>query len=173
MKRIILVSLILLALTGCAKDHTPNNPVRFYYPKAEITFGSEYSAIAFESRESESLSTEALIRLYLDGPAQQELENPIPDGVELVSLLIDGDAASLVLTDPFSELSGLPLTVASICLSKTVIELAEVQTVVLSCETKPLDGESHISISKDQMILVDESIGSTDDNTAAESAPAQ
>lgn len=170
---IILCVIILLSLCACTPEQALQEPVAFYYPKAQVSYGTADGAITFELRESASLQNIDLLSLYLKGPVGETLAQPFPENVDIMHFQFEDQEALLVLSDNYATLSGLSLSVANACLAKTVMELTTADTVSISCESKPLDGETVIILSKQSLILFDESISDASSNTSTEAPNVQ
>ena len=156
--------ILLLLLCGCNEQHSPQEPVRFLYPNAQLRYGTADGAFSYEIREGAALQLEELLSLYLRGPVTDDLSQPFPDSVSVAQLRVEDRQAVLVLSDEYAELSGLSLSVANTCLSVTVMELTNTDSVRISCLSKSLDGEREVLLTKQSIILYDESVGSSSEN---------
>ena len=169
MKKFIFLLLLLLTLTACGRDTSPEDTAKFYYPLQEITLGSNSTSISFEVGDRGNNSVQDLLSVYLKGPQTNTLANPFPADISLISLLTEDGKTSLILSDSYASLTGLDLSLANASLAQTVLGLTGAEEAIISCESKTLDGESHIAINKDDLILLDESIGPANANDAASS----
>ena len=162
MKRIIclcIVVSVLLSLGACRKQNSSYlSPKTFYYCKETISYNSTSSVISSEIRDCESYNEEItdILNLYLSGPVSKEYISPFPRGVELIALEINESGAHVLLSAEFSDLSGIGLTVASACLSMTLFELTECETVTIQAENSQLDGLDSITITQADLLLIDE-----------------
>ena len=159
---LLLAVFMLLPLFGCAKE--PNDledPVAYYYCRSadSILFGQEDGVIAKELREAFGRREDIpyLINQYLKGPQSAGLGRTFPKGTELVSIKIENGTAILVLSDSFSTLTALDLTIACACLTRTVCELTGAQRMVVSAASNLLDGNRTVSMSVDDVLILDES----------------
>ena len=134
MKRLlicILLSICLLGLTGCAEKE---DPVIFYYPKAEISYHSDSGVIAQETREalSRENSLSYLLSFYLEGPIDPNLRSAVPEGVQLLRMIPYDGGMLLVMSREFSQLDGVDLSIACISISRTCFELTDLQEITFS-----------------------------------------
>jgi len=160
MKRILILFLVLLLvpLTGCQNQSSQlEHPVTVYYKRAEPTHGTADSVIAstwMEGKDHEK-DYSHLISQYLKGANEPNFAPTFPRGTTLVSLKLDALTAKIVLDDHFSSLSGMDLTIACVCLARTVMELTGCQEVIISAKTTKLNGENFIILSADSYLLTD------------------
>ena len=164
MKRIFILCLILLMLplAGCQKNTTEAEyPVTVYYKRTQPTHGAADSVIAATTIEGKNHENDYsyLLSRYLKGSSDPLFARTFPRGTTLVSFKLDALTAKIVLGDHFSSLSGMDLTIACVCLTRTVMELTGCQEVIISAETTKLNGENFITLSADSYLLID-SVGS-------------
>ena len=158
---IMLVALLLCSLAAC-QNKKIENPVNFYYLRTKYTYGSADSVISAEIREyPEADNTAGLITQYLKGPQDNLLSSEFPFGTKLVALEQQGRTISITLTDHISRLSGASLSLACVCLAKTVMEYTGAKTVFISAETKFLSNLSYITVTEDTILLVDDTAHAT------------
>ena len=159
MKRMIcMILLIVLFLPGCdSQEEVFTEPVNFYYMKADVTYFSAEGVITKEIREADNYrqNYEYLLGLYLQGPESRTLKQLFPQYVKLVGLQISEDHASITLSDIFAKLTGLELTIACACLTATVCDMIGVQTVTIQAETRLLDGNKSITMTWEDILLLD------------------
>lgn len=133
MKKWIPLLLAVLLLAGCAlsQEEKPAETVNFYYPASAIAYGSEGSVIGVEARDAEALegNLDQILELYFQGPADESLTSPFPKGTALRQWSIQWDTMVLTVSPELAELTGLKLSLACSCLTKTCLELAEVTSV--------------------------------------------
>ena len=169
MKRLTAI-LILFALcfaSGCHSGKSPEIPVKYYYPNATISYGTEDGFLSYEQREGIGRSADASIAEYLKGPVDSVYSNPFPKNTKLISFEMQDDIIHLVLSDNYATLTGLHLSVANACLSMTVLELTGANTVSIQCESVQIDGQNSIMITRDSILLYD----SNKTTTPSEPAP--
>lgn len=160
MKQIFALCLILLLipLAGCQDKTTqPEEPVTVYYKLATPTHGTENSVIAPTTIEGKGHEDDYfyLLSRYLKGSGDPLFARTFPRGTTLVSFKLDALTAKIVLSDRFSSLSGMDLTIACVCITRTVMEMTGCQEVIISANTTKLDGEKYITLSADSYLLID------------------
>lgn len=161
MKRLIcliLATLLLLGSTGCnSRKDEIKEPVNFYYCREmdKVVYGTDDGVVAREIREGSGMETDKLLSLYLKGPQTEGLNRTFPKGVSLISLTIENDTAVIVLSDFFSALTGIDLTIGCACLTLTVCELTGAKGITVSTETTLLDGNRSVSMTVEEVLLLD------------------
>lgn len=168
MKRVIaflMCVFLMSSLWACAsRKEELKDPVNFYYLKVqlpdEIYHGTAESVITPELREGYEIKNDIskLISRYFNGPITDLCHTPFPSGTKLVSWSIDGTALFLTLSDPFAQLSGMDLTLACACLTKTCLGFGDFDTVSIQTETQMLDGKSAVIMSEDSLLMLDETV---------------
>lgn len=153
--RIILLLLIVLLISACAKEDKPSD-VNFYYPKAEFDYNTDDGAIGYEVRSNGGIASSAiLLNLYLQGPLEEGLLNPFPENVSVVSLYTLEDTVYVTLSDSMAELSGAPLILSCACICRTAMGLAGTQSAQIQCETLLLDGKKFITVNENTVFYSD------------------
>ena len=161
---LLLCFILPLLLCGCNEQHSPQEQVKFYYPRAQISYGKADSAFSYELRERAALQPEELLSLYLQGPITDSFSQPFPRNISIIQLHINEQEAALVLSDEYASLSDLALSVANASLFRTVTELTNADSVRISCLSKSLDGEKEITLTKQSVIFYDQSIATKFEN---------
>lgn len=161
MKRIFcfilsLITVLLLSSCGSGSEN-PQNPVNFYYCNRTIAYNSESAIITAEILESSSSenSLAEFLTSYLAGPQSEELYSPFPAGTDVMYYERDNDTMHIYMTAEFADLHGADLTIACTCLAKTLYELTECKTIVISVPDHFLDGNTSIIMDIDNIILQD------------------
>lgn len=154
---IILVVLLLLPLVACSHQKADiQDPVNFYYRKKDPA--NSDAAISKERGEAQGHREDYsyLIGQYLKGPTDEILQRTFPSGISVVDLKIDGKTATLVLSDFFSTLSGLDLTLACACLTLTVCELTGTEQLTIRTQSTLLDGNKTVIMAVEDIVLLDD-----------------
>ena len=165
MKRILILILVLLLIpmTGCQRSSTQEveTPVTLYYKRAQPTHGAADSVIAATVIEGKGHEDDYyyLLSWYLKGSDDPLFARTFPRGTTLISFKPDAFTAKIVLGDRISSLTGMDLTIACVCLTRTVVEMTGCQEVIISANTTKLNGEKYITLSADSYLLID-SVGS-------------
>jgi spore germination protein GerM len=162
MKRLTAIILLLTlcaGLLGCQtqEDHTS---CTFYYFRSDPKFSGINGVIAPEQRQlpGGENDLDVLLELYLQGPAHQNLENPLPDNCPVPNWELSDGTLFLSFSQELAQLTGMDLTLAASCLARTFLELTGAETLVLTADGKLLNGEAALVLSRDQLILRDDSM---------------
>ena len=160
-KRLIAIILpALLLFTGCrSKSPRYQYPLNFYYLQNVESFQVGDSAVKPEIRDRKPYADDniALLDLYLKGPEDDAFTSPFPDNVTTESWEKNGDSIIVTLSPSFAEMTGYRLTTACICLSMTVLEMTQAQSVVIQADGCKLDGSESITMTADQFVTYDPS----------------
>lgn len=169
MKRTICLALtvvFLLSLTACdsSASTSPDETVFFYYCTDPLRYDGNSSVISAEARNCTGYvnSLEFLLNLYLAGPVERGFKSPFPEGLYAESITLSSNRVSITLSSITSELKGLDLTLACVCLSKTVQELADVDTVYINYENSNTGKRHTITIGPNSYLLTDETSAAVD-----------
>lgn len=161
MKRILIAALAVLcafSFWGCASspESTPENSVPVYYRRAQITYGSADSMIAaYHITPADRTDISALLERYLSETPPVEYTSPFPAELSLVHFENNEYTAKIVLSQNFSLLTGIELSIACTCLTQTVISLTGCEEVIISAENALLDGHRFITMGSDSYLLLD------------------
>lgn len=141
MKRIlslVLALLLLCALAGC--DTAADGRSAFFYlrPRDAYAYGSEEAVVACEMRTFAVPvdDQQYLLQLYLDGPVSDQLENPFPQGTQLLSFQRSGHTLTIKLSEEFAALDGIRLTLACACLSNTCFRMTDADNLIILAKDK-------------------------------------
>ena len=158
MKRFLILILLVCLLTGtagCAKSN--ENTCTFYYLRTEetILYGQPDALIAPVTLEisGQNAEPEYLLQLYLDGPTKANYYNPIPKGTCLLSTLQEENRLILVLSEEFSSLEHVRLTLALSCLAATCHSLTGMEAIHIR------SGEETYDFTINDCIFLDDSTG--------------
>lgn len=165
MKKLLCLFLIFacfLGAAGCQKPQQapPDQPVHFFYLRSgQYPFGNTNSVITHEVRSGAGLvhDSQLLLSAYLQGPKSEGLKNPFPQGVRLLELTLNKTTVYITLSDEFASLAGLELTLACACLTKTATQLLSAERVIMKAETLPLAGKAQITMTPENLLLLDDS----------------
>lgn len=156
---ILLTAAMLLGICGCTGPNEDiKEPVSFYYCREvdKVTYGASDGVVVREIREGSGMEDPAeILSLYLKGPQSDGLNRTFPKGVTLVSFTAEDKTAVIVLSDFFSALTGMDLTLACACLTLTVCELTGAEGITVTTETTLLDGNRSISMTTADILLLD------------------
>ena len=165
MKRILaLVAafVISLSLMSCGKGNdAPGSTVVFYYKAVEVQYGSSDGVIVAETRNASEYqgNYEQLIEQYLKGPKEHDHISPYPAGIYLKEFILGAERAYITLSSHISMLSGLDLTIACACLTKTVLGLTGVSSIEITAENSTLDGQAYLIYTSKDFVYLDNYAG--------------
>jgi len=158
MKQIItiILALLLLLLTGCrSEEQELVSPVSYYYLSEPVTALPEQDIIVAEQRETVqfagSNTMKPLLDDYLSGPVAINYQSPFPRDTTIQEIKFAEHTVSVILSEEFAKLSGINLSVACACLTKTLMELTGVTVVTISVSETTLDGKEAITMYADQL----------------------
>lgn len=163
MKRVLAILLALVLLTGCTPTPSGGNAVTFYYPRKNYVYSFTEDAVGTENRESADMDPEYLLRLYLLGPIDENLEAAYPAGTRLQSLTSVGTALTVFLSLGSNRMEDISFTLAGACLAKTCFSLGGFTMVTIR------SGDRDISFRPDDLIFRDTS--ATLEDTQKEETP--
>lgn len=169
MKRVIAIILLLvcvLSFFGCQDRYSEVQvPVTVYYKRAQMDYGTPDGVITTAVLESAGHETDIvfLLQQYLCGPESSELSPTFPAQTRLISYHLEGLTAKIVLSDQLAQLTGIELSIACACLSKTIMSLTGCQEVIISAEHEQLDNNHYITVSSNSYLFQDLS-GENEDN---------
>ncbi len=162
MKRIacfLFALMSLFSMCACsADDSNIQVPALFYYCAATISYDSETGIIDSEIRETANFQDDlmSILNHYLQGPQSHQLSSPFPDGSCVEWLNQVGTEITLIISQSFTKLTGINLTLACACLSKTLFSLTDAQTIKIHAGHITLDGNDYITLTRDSLLLLDD-----------------
>lgn len=152
----LIATAIMVLSCGCTTKSTASeDSVKFYYLSPRISFNNNNGFIGQEGWNIGGLAPQKMLEVYLKGPQSELLVSPFPQGITVVDFSSDGTSAFVTLSADFSQLSGFQLTSACACLTLTLCEFTGVSSVTIQAEDSLLDGKTGITMSRDQIQLVD------------------
>lgn len=162
MKRIIALLTCLALLSGLAgcSGRKYQSPGTFYYRSAEISYGSADAVIAPETRELAGMEDDLkrLLDSYFAGPETSSLESPFPRDTRVIQWELVESALDLQLSEEFAALSGIDLTIACACITRTFIQFSSIRQVRIHCGGTKLGGEDAVTMSEQDLMLFDNSL---------------
>ncbi len=159
---LLLVICSLLSIAGCTHtDSVPENSIKVYYKTEKPVYGTEDGLIAATYLDSAGHENDYLYLLdqYLCVSPGEGFADTFPSGVSLVSFQLEALTAKVVLNSHIAHYSGMDLTVALTCLTRTIMSLTGCQEVIISASDTLLNGESFITLNQDSFLLIDNSGG--------------
>ena len=152
-KKFALVLLCLFLLSGCGRKGKPLfDPVYLYYPRVEFDYGNADSAITWEAMDGTGHMDDYfyLLAEYFEGPVDEGLYNPFPQGTALLSAELTEDGFFLELTEEALALPEHRFSLGCSCLSMTCFELTAAPAVTVAC------GGKSLTIQREGMLLLDD-----------------
>ena len=154
MKRVIAIALALLLLTGCSPTPTGENTVTFYYPRKNLVYSFSDLPIGAEARDCADEALEYVLRLYLLGPTDENLESLSPSGIRLLTV---------TLSPAGNQMQEIDFSLAGACLAKTCIGYGGYSSVTIQ------SGDRELTLKNDDLLFRDNS--ATLDSSKEEKEP--
>lgn len=132
---------LLLLLTSCGKGEEPEG-LRLWFPTDMASPRHSAQAVTWQAAPGPARAgdVEAVVSALLDGPGEDGLTGPFPEGTRLLDWTLDQGTLTLDFSEPFGGLSGIDLTLAGYCLTLTLCQLDQVERICLLVEGTPLEG---------------------------------
>ena len=170
-KRLCLLLLPLLLLSGCRREEPARTAYDLYFQEADLTFSAGGAPFRTESVYLYDAETgtprrlaEALLNELLKGPADETLKSALPPGTSLLSLEIEGDRALVDLSAAYASLSGVALTLADTAVAMTLSQVPEVSSVQITVQGRELAyREQQVLNLRDILLTPEEDVISTVD----------
>lgn len=142
---------VFFLLTACNKEvEEITKPANFYYLTEPIAYNEEYGVISAEIRETAQFALDSnlipLLDYYLAGPSAPDYRSPFPSGTIVEELTQSDDLISVYLSEQFAKLSGVDLTTACACLTRTLMDLTGATSVKISVPGQLLGGKDVITM---------------------------
>lgn len=116
-----------------------------YYMASDLKSAAGSDAVGYETVRLEDLvgldtraAAEKLTEDLLAGPRSDALKSPFPAGTQLISASLKDGHATVDLSYPYSTLSGVALTIADYCITLTLTQLPEIQSVSVTVRGQEL-----------------------------------
>ena len=133
MKRLISLVLICLLLFGCT-PRQQDTGIRFCYPRKGYIYSVTGGSVAWETRAVTQEDLSYLLRLYLLGPQDEDLEALYPADIRLESASVAGGTVTVTLSPVGNRLTDISFTLAGACLARTCFELSSASTAYSQME---------------------------------------
>lgn len=162
MKRLtafLLAAALCAGLFGCAQQEL-RSPISFYYCRTEPDFSGADGVIAPEVRELAGIEDDldAILKLYFQGPVSRDLESLLPRECPVPQWRIDGDTMYLHFAPELADLSGVELTLAATCVTRTFLPMTGCTKLIFTAEDRRLNGEAALELTLDDLYLRDDSM---------------
>ena len=158
MKRCVLWTLLLLLslAAGCGGE-TAETPAVYpvYYLSGQV---DRLQALAPEDRTlpPDMDPVEGLLTLLLEGPLEEDLSSPVPDGVTLRGWTLADGLLTVDFSARYASLSGVSLTLADYSVAETLCQLDEVEAVEITAEGDYLPYRDHQRLTAEDTLALEE-----------------
>lgn len=155
---LLLIFSCVCSLFGCQLyREEPELPVTVYYRRSQMTYGTSDGVISSYALEAAGHETDVpfLLQTYLQGPDSADFSPTFPSGTTLRSYNLEGLTAKVVLSDQLATLTGIDLSIACACLSKTLMSLTGCREVIICAEHAQLDNNKYITVSSNSYLMQD------------------
>ncbi len=155
---LLIPAIMLLLILGCTNNKTEYiQPVSVYYCRSQIIYNAIDGVLAPETREFSGFENDlrGFLNQYLKGPYSDKLSSPFPTGGWILALDRQNAQMHIRLSMHFSQLSGKEQTLACACISKTVFELIDCESVCLYIDGSQDSEDIAITITKEDLLLMD------------------
>lgn len=150
---IFIAILLMLSLAGCSQQEKTAEGLQLYYTASSDSLYGE--AIQGESYEVDSQAVDivALMERLLSGPQDVSLTNPFPSGTSILwaGWLPDG-VLVLNLSEEYSGLTGVNLTLADYCIVHTLCQLEGVSKVEILVANQENQFRNHQILTLDDIL---------------------
>ena len=151
---------LLFSLASCGEETEESATVSFYYRISDELAYDDNQLIQPEQRtlSTDEEDLESLLQLYLEGPLDAKYTSPFPKGTNVVRVRQVGTSVQVVLSEGFSQLTGINRTIADACLTLTLTSLEGVESVTIYVVGENTEAVAEEPRTMEDYILVDEGI---------------
>ncbi len=157
MKRLLFLLLFLLTLTGCLYIETASDETQkmgLWFAVAQDGDWAQEAVVAQEARDWETdPDALTLLEALLAGPEQEGLYAPFPESLSILSLTVENGLAQVDLSEQYGGLAGFDLTLADYCITLTLCQLEEIDTVCILVEGETLSYRSRQEMQSSDILL--------------------
>ena len=160
---VLLAGIILLSLCACTpKQETFISPLNLYFLKIQpvdhIHHGSVDSVIGPLQIEGNMIrkNPTLVLEAYFSTPDTESFRSPFPDHTQLIKWEENGTMLCITLSDELAQMTGIELSLACACLTRTCLELWQYDAVQIRAETQLLDGRPSITMNAENLLLIDD-----------------
>jgi len=150
------------AVSGCAvpsREENYANPIFFYYCRSDPDYSSRTGALASEVRDlgDPNISIADILKQYFSGPRANDLVSPFPAKLSCEDVSIEDGIVTLHLSNEYSSLTGVRLSLASACITMTLSQIDFVKGVQIRTAAGTLSEQANESFSAANFLLQDDS----------------
>ncbi len=169
MKRIWSGLLCLMMLLGCSASGQPQGEeYELYFRARDLETVSGEDALVtrplyldYAPQGVEELA-QVLMEALLEGPEDPLLQSTLPDGMEMLSLTVDGSQATVDLDTAYRTLSGVELALADYAIVLTLTQLPQIYYVKITVRGEELSYRSQqVLTARDVFRIPSEDVVST------------
>lgn len=157
---LFLALLLTFSLLGCTPEQPePEEPVTFYYPKAEIAkkdYWQDNGVIATQQQEAKGYRVNLyyLLGAYLKGPTEPGLTSYFPKNTRIVEIQRSLGNITVILDYPEEELTGLNKTISYACLAITCLGLTDAEQISIQSEESRQAGEKPVTMDLSSLVFL-------------------
>ena len=152
----VVLCLVLAALcTACRGQEPPMEGYRLYFV---VPAGQQHGSavIAQPWQGEEEPSPQQLLQALLNGPTQEGAESPFPMGVRVIRCEWSEENEhhlEIVLSEQYSALTDISLTLADYCIVMTLTQLPQVDSLEIQVQGTGSGYRSHPVLRRDEIEL--------------------
>lgn len=147
---LLLCGAVLTTTIGCActarKEQTKEaNDYFLYYEVRDLNavqggdaIGKEQTSVKKANAETSQQLAVTLMKRFLAGPREKRLKSPVPEKTALRSVQLDKRHAIVDLSASYGTLSGVLLSMADYCITMTLTQISNIQTVSVTVDGQEL-----------------------------------
>ncbi len=149
MKRRLLVPLLILLLLSACSVTPRSSPYQLHF----LSTADHGPAILSQSYPGDGTPTpEQLLLALLNGPKDDHLRSPFPQGLSLRRCVQDGTHIIVDFSEQYSGLSDISLTLADYCVVLTLCQLDGIDSVEITASGRPIPYRSHQVLTRDEVM---------------------
>lgn len=141
-RRLLWIPIALtLVMSACGfSQPRAKDTVSFYYPRKEVRYADSSGVLAPESRDMAGHINDLdyLIRMYLLGPLDDQLDYAFPKSTRLLSVESTADSITLTLSSSPESMPEIRFSLACACLAQTCMDLSSCTRVTIIRENQSL-----------------------------------
>lgn len=155
---ILLCLLTIFQFAGCTGKDNFREPVTFYYCVNDIDHLNDPQVFGKEIREGVPFLDDlnGFFNEYLNGPLDDGLFNPFPEGSKVTDVKREGNVLTLHLSQHFDRLPLEKLSMAIACLVQTAFDHISAPVVLLIPNGSFIDGSTYKTFTADSFLYTDE-----------------
>lgn len=158
---LLLSFLLLISLLGCTATGEDSHSYRFYYCREALQYGTGNGVIhSIQYAMPPSADADDILARYLEGTDDKDFVSPFPANTKLISMKVSTDTVEIVLSQEFSQLTQVDLTIACACLTMTISNITGCQTVEIFAADSSLNNQRSVIMDVNSIMTSDMITGS-------------